>query len=172
MIPDQFLNQNNVFPVATCKGNLQPSCTSSEWSVLTYLNYKFSPQDNLSWRAEYFNDITGQRTGFATCYFNYAMGWQHWFTPDHHDPSGSGLLQFSEDPGLLERHAEPRHDLLGRFDLALLIRAKPRETRRSGGMSWTCRRFLRLKRRHLSEREKGAPLLKLLKLSRRPLLSH
>jgi hypothetical protein len=49
--------------------------------VLTYLNYKFSPQDNLSWRAEYFNDITGQRTGFATSYFNYAMGWQHWFTP-------------------------------------------------------------------------------------------
>ena len=80
-IPDQFLNQNNVFPVATCKGNIQPSCTSSEWSVLTYLNYKFSPQDNLSWRAEYFNDITGQRTGFATSYFNYAMGWQHWFTP-------------------------------------------------------------------------------------------
>jgi opacity protein-like surface antigen len=81
VIPDQFLNQNNVFPVATCKGNIQPTCTSSEWSVLTYLNWKFSPLDNISWRAEYFNDITGQRTGFATSYFNYAMGWQHWFSP-------------------------------------------------------------------------------------------
>jgi opacity protein-like surface antigen len=80
-IPDQFLNQNNVFPVAVCAGNIRPSCTSSEWSMLSYLNYKFSPQDNLSWRAEYFNDITGQRTGFKTSYFNYAMGWQHWFTP-------------------------------------------------------------------------------------------
>jgi len=79
--PDIFLNQNNVFPVATCAGNLQASCTSSEWSVLTYLNYKFSPNDNISWRAEYFDDITGQRTGFKTAYFNYAMGWQHWLSP-------------------------------------------------------------------------------------------
>ncbi len=79
--PDMFLNQNNVFPVATCAGNLKPTCTSSEWSVLTYLNWKFSPVDNISWRAEYFNDITGQRTGFKTSYFNYAMGWQHWLTP-------------------------------------------------------------------------------------------
>ena len=80
-VPDPFLNQVNVFPVATCAGNLQPTCTSSEWSVLTYLNYKFTPVDNLSWRAEYFDDITGQRTGFKTAYFNYAMGWQHWFSP-------------------------------------------------------------------------------------------
>jgi hypothetical protein len=79
--PNMFLNQNGVFPVATCAGNLKPNCTSSEWSILTYLNWKFSPVDNLSWRAEYFNDITGQRTGFKTSYFNYAMGWQHWLTP-------------------------------------------------------------------------------------------
>jgi len=30
---------------------------------------------------EYFNDINGQRTGVKTDYFNYAMGWQHGFSP-------------------------------------------------------------------------------------------
>jgi opacity protein-like surface antigen len=80
-VPNIFLNQLNVFPPAICLTSLNPSCTSREWSALTYLNWKFSPLDNLSWRAEYFDDITGQRTGFKTSYFNYAMGWQHWFSP-------------------------------------------------------------------------------------------
>jgi len=79
--PDPFLNQLNVFPVATCVTDLNPTCNSREWAALTYLNWQFSPLDNLSWRAEYFDDITGQRTGFKTSYFNYAMGWQHWFSP-------------------------------------------------------------------------------------------
>ena len=29
----------------------------------------------------YFDDLNGQRTGFKTAYFNYAIGWQHWFSP-------------------------------------------------------------------------------------------
>ena len=37
--------------------------------------------DNISWRVEYFDDQNGQRTGFKTTYFNYAIGWQHWFSP-------------------------------------------------------------------------------------------
>ena len=45
------------------------------------MNYKITPMDNISWRAEYFDDINGQRTGTKTSYFNYAMGWQHWFSP-------------------------------------------------------------------------------------------
>ena len=80
-VPNIFLNQLNVFPAAICLTSLNPSCESREWAALTYLNWKFSPLDNISWRAEYFNDITGQRTGFKTSYFNYAMGWQHWFSP-------------------------------------------------------------------------------------------
>ncbi len=122
--PDIFLNQNNVFPVATCAGNIQASCTSSEWSVLTYLNYKFSPLDNLSWRAEYFNDITGQRTGFKTLVLQLCDGLAALVLADRHDPSGSRVLQFAEDPGLLERHAEPRHDLLRGLDLALLTASR------------------------------------------------
>ncbi len=37
--------------------------------------------DNISWRMEYVDDITGQRTGIKTAYFNYAVGWQHWLSP-------------------------------------------------------------------------------------------
>ena len=49
--------------------------------MLAYLNYQFSPLDNLSWRAELYNDQQGQRTGYKTTYLNYAVGWQHWFGP-------------------------------------------------------------------------------------------
>ena len=71
----------NAPALAQCPGNPNPTCTAREWSTVAYLNYRLSPMDNISWRAEYFNDITGQRTGFKTSYFNYAMGWQHWFMP-------------------------------------------------------------------------------------------
>jgi hypothetical protein len=48
---------------------------------VAYLNYKFTPMDNISGRVELFDDQNGQRTGFKTRYFNYAIGWQHWFSP-------------------------------------------------------------------------------------------
>ncbi len=59
----------------------QTSCTAREWTVLFYLDYQFSPLDNLSLRGEFYNDINGQRTGYATAYNNWALGWQHWFSP-------------------------------------------------------------------------------------------
>ena len=59
----------------------ETDCTAKEWSTVAYLNYKFTPMDNISWRAELFDDINGQRTGFQTKYFNLAMGWQHWLSP-------------------------------------------------------------------------------------------
>src|SRR5208283_4731538 len=58
---------------------------------------------------------------------------------DHHDPSGSRLLQLSEDPGLRERHEEPCDDLLRRRDLALLI--GKRRTRKTSGGAFGRRRF-------------------------------
>jgi len=56
-------------------------CTARAWSTLFYLNYQFSPLDNISLRGEFMDDIDGWRTGFATAYFNQAIGWQHWFSP-------------------------------------------------------------------------------------------
>jgi len=59
----------------------EQDCTAKEWSMLAYLNYKVTPMDNITWRAELFNDLNGQRTGFQTKYLNLAVGWQHWFSP-------------------------------------------------------------------------------------------
>ncbi len=76
-----FYYMVNAPAAAQCPNNLKATCTAREWSTVAYLNYKFSPMDNLSWRAEYFDDINGQRSGTKTAFFNYAMGWQHWFSP-------------------------------------------------------------------------------------------
>jgi hypothetical protein len=57
------------------------SCTAKTWTALFYLNYQFSPLDNISLRGEWFDDINGWRTGFATAYNNWAIGWQHWLSP-------------------------------------------------------------------------------------------
>jgi hypothetical protein len=56
-------------------------CTSQEYAFLGYLNYEPDPLDNISFRAEFFNDLSGQRTGVKDRYLNYAIGWQHWFSP-------------------------------------------------------------------------------------------
>jgi opacity protein-like surface antigen len=80
-VPNPFYYMVNGPNLAQCPGNPNPTCTAREWSTVTYLNYKVTPMDNISWRAEYFDDINGQRTGAKTSYFNYAMGWQHWFSP-------------------------------------------------------------------------------------------
>jgi putative OmpL-like beta-barrel porin-2 len=61
--------------------NGKPFCTANANAALAYLNYQFAPLDNLTWRAELYDDQNGQRTGTKTRYFNYAFGWQHWFSP-------------------------------------------------------------------------------------------
>ncbi|MGO9943484.1 MAG: outer membrane beta-barrel protein [Rhodoblastus sp.] len=66
---------------AHCKNMIQQWCTTDEQTFLAFLNYQFSPLDNLSLRSEYFNDPQGQRTGVATSYADWALSWQHWFSP-------------------------------------------------------------------------------------------
>ena len=46
----------------------ETQCTAREWALVAFLNYKFSPMDKLSLRGEFYDDINGQRTGFATRY--------------------------------------------------------------------------------------------------------
>jgi hypothetical protein len=66
---------------AICGSISQITCTARDFTALSYLNYKFSPLDNLSFRLEYFNDMQGQRTTVKTRYVNPGIGWQHWFSP-------------------------------------------------------------------------------------------
>jgi hypothetical protein len=62
-------------------GAAQMSCAARVVTALAYLNYKFSPLDNISFRPEFYNDMEGQRTGTKTRYANFGIGWQHWFSP-------------------------------------------------------------------------------------------
>jgi hypothetical protein len=66
---------------AFCSSAAVLSCTASFQTFLTYLNYKVTPLDNISYRAEFVNDMQGQRTGTKTRYVETGIGWQHWFSP-------------------------------------------------------------------------------------------
>jgi hypothetical protein len=71
----------NAPSLAVCKNSVVLSCTASWQTFLTYVNYKASPLDNISYRLEYVNDMQGQRTGIKTAYLETGIGWQHWFSP-------------------------------------------------------------------------------------------
>jgi len=57
------------------------TCTSKALGTVAYINYQFSPLDNISFRPEFFDDLQGQRTGTKTRYINLGIGWQHWLSP-------------------------------------------------------------------------------------------
>ncbi|WP_244562122.1 outer membrane beta-barrel protein [Bradyrhizobium lablabi] len=66
---------------AICKSAAVLSCTAEFQTALMYLNYKATPLDNISYRAEFVDDYQGQRTGTKTRYIETGIGWQHWFSP-------------------------------------------------------------------------------------------
>jgi hypothetical protein len=66
---------------AICKSATPLTCTADSQTGLMYLNYKASPLDNISYRAEFLDDFEGQRTGVKTLYIETGLGWQHWFSP-------------------------------------------------------------------------------------------
>jgi hypothetical protein len=68
-------------PLLAACGNNQTSCTANEYGLLAYWNYRLGTFDNISLRTEFYNDMKGQRTGFATRYVDVGLGWQHWFGP-------------------------------------------------------------------------------------------
>jgi hypothetical protein len=57
------------------------TCTARAIGTVAYINYQFSPLDNISFRPEFYNDEEGQRTGVKTRYVNFGVGWQHWLSP-------------------------------------------------------------------------------------------
>lgn len=66
---------------AQCDNPNDLSCTASTLATAAYINYQFSPLDNISLRPEYYDDKQGQRTGVKTRYLNFGLGWQHWLSP-------------------------------------------------------------------------------------------
>jgi Putative beta-barrel porin-2, OmpL-like. bbp2 len=76
----QIMPFNSPF-LAQCSNSTVFSCTAEARAALTYVNYKASALDNISYRLEYFDDVEGQRTGTKTAYVETGIGWQHWFSP-------------------------------------------------------------------------------------------
>lgn len=66
---------------AQCNSTSALSCTASVLATVAYINYQFSPLDNISFRPEFYDDKQGQRTGVKTRYLNFGLGWQHWLSP-------------------------------------------------------------------------------------------
>ena len=65
---------------AVCPGT-QTQCMAKAYGVLAYLNYEINPLNNVTLRGEFYDDANGQRTGYATRYFEETIGIQHWFSP-------------------------------------------------------------------------------------------
>jgi hypothetical protein len=45
---------------------------------VNYINYQMGPRDIATFRSDYMNDATGQRTGFKTRYYEWTAGYTHW----------------------------------------------------------------------------------------------
>ena len=66
---------------AHCSNPNDLSCRASAVGTLMYINYQFSPLDNISFRPEFYDDQQGQRTGTKSRFLNFGIGWQHWLSP-------------------------------------------------------------------------------------------
>jgi hypothetical protein len=66
---------------AQCANPDAISCTAKVFTALAYWNWEPTPLDNISLRTEYYNDEQGQRTGTKSKYYEFGLGWQHWFSP-------------------------------------------------------------------------------------------
>jgi hypothetical protein len=67
--------------LAHCANTTVLRCSATGIGATGYLNYSPEPLDNFSFRPEYYADDQGQRTGTPADYFEFSVGWQHWFSP-------------------------------------------------------------------------------------------
>jgi len=66
---------------ALCANATVLTCTASTETFLIYVNYSPNKLNNFSLRAEWYDDMQGQRTGVASRYIDVAASWQHWLSP-------------------------------------------------------------------------------------------
>jgi len=63
---------------AYCGRESEITCTSSEYGIVNYIMYQYRPNAYLTFRNEYYNDFSGQRTGYKTQYSEHFIG-TTWF---------------------------------------------------------------------------------------------
>jgi hypothetical protein len=68
---------------AVCPNPNEVTCTARVFTSLVYLNYQPTKLDNISLRAEFYNDMEAQRTAAlgGTRIVEFALGLQHWLSP-------------------------------------------------------------------------------------------
>jgi len=63
---------------AQCNNPALVYCTSREWALVNYVNYTHDPHNIWTFRSDYFDDATGQRTGFKGTFVEWDLGYTHW----------------------------------------------------------------------------------------------
>jgi hypothetical protein len=63
---------------AVCSAAADLTCYAPATAIVNYLNRQLSKKDFVSLRNEFFNDMTGQRTGFKTRYTEHGLSYNHW----------------------------------------------------------------------------------------------
>lgn len=109
---------------AQCRNPLDLTCRASAIGTVAFINYQFSPLDNLTFRPEYYHDQQGQRTGIKTRYLNFGLGWQHWLSPqmeirpevDYDYALDSAAFNGNSNAGI---PPNKRYTILGAVDLIL-----------------------------------------------------
>lgn len=76
-----FASMLNGPNLAQCASSTANACNSDLYATVLYINYSPDHLNNFSIRPEIFDDVQGQRSGNAGIYKNFALGWQHWFSP-------------------------------------------------------------------------------------------
>ena len=64
-----------------CGNTSDVKCDANTYAALAYINYTPDSLNNWSYRLEFYDDANGWRTGTATRYFDTALSWQHWLSP-------------------------------------------------------------------------------------------
>ncbi len=59
-----------------------PPGEAPAWGIVNYLNFELDADDMISIRNEFYDDVVGQRTGYATRYSSHTIGLTHWVSPD------------------------------------------------------------------------------------------
>jgi Putative beta-barrel porin-2, OmpL-like. bbp2 len=78
----QFIPHNST-NIVYCPNANTLTCNVWAVGVLSYLNYKPDPLNQFTFRLEWYDDPNGWRTGTGgpTKYFDTALSWQHWLSP-------------------------------------------------------------------------------------------
>jgi hypothetical protein len=67
--------------MAHCSNPAAIRCNAYAVGAVAYINYSPEPRDNFSFRPEIYYDPQGQRTGTAATYYEFSLGWQHFYSP-------------------------------------------------------------------------------------------